>query len=1002
MRAKLAAGVLVIVAIAAAVFWFRSRTAIQPQSASASGKLAGTPAAHPGGRSETLQRRLYLDILHDGVTPGKAKQLFSLVFGDLPGITTRPEDHDPDDFCGTMAADYIRQVWGSLTEAERTAVRSVLAPSKAARTARLDEPHIIFAGFTPPPADTGKYDYEQMAKDADFAIAKRMNMLPPKIHVTVSLTMPKNGTAKAETTMWEDGTLKLIDGDCHITVFDPMFANLSADDALSIMSHEMWHCYQEQSMPDAKSWISVHGWIREGQADWVMATIWPAATVYVKDWTEYVTTPAKPFSDRNQDGLGIVGHLADVMGTDTGIWERLLPTVSLGIGGEDMAPFLNLTQGYRLPYVTSWGPSYFLTSGRQNWTMSGPGNVPSTGAASKDLFVPKGAAQLLEGVGWFQAQITKLSTDAEIVAVGLLSGYGRLHDESFGLDTQIVSGDVVIACLKPEGCACPDGSPGASLSTKPAKAPLYVGLEGADATAQAGVATASLDDFCKKPPEPPGPEPPGGGGGGGGGGDPDNPPQPHDGSWHGRDVHITTFDGLRYDFQVVGEYTLVRSTVDDFAIQVREVPALKSRTVSVSQATATKIGTRRVTVTLENGHMVLRVDGAPVTDARVLLGGGSIERSTSMYGDGFRIEWPDGTTARVDQEGMRLNTSVIPSEARRGKLAGLLGNDNGTPADDLVASGASLGTTPSPDDITHKFADAWRITQDTSLFDYAPGQSTATFTDPTFPDYHVDPTRVPDRATAEQRCRQSGVTDRRLLDDCVVDYGMTSDFLFVSAYRRDQQILAARAALPPPSPGVRRTVPMTGTIASPTSQASVLFTARAGDVLWIGNPDCTDNYMQGTLLTPSGKAIGGGAICARGRLVLPETGDYHLASSRTNNPAGAYSIPLRIVRPDRVDTTSYGSVVAGRIETRGAHDIYTFDGHAGDVLRVSGEGCDLGMLVISVVDAAGHDTLGPNCRAGNDYRLPRDGKFQFVINGADGGFGPYHFVLQGAASPPPK
>ena len=50
----------------------------------------------------------------------------------------------------------------------------------------------------------------------------------------------------------------------------------TTDDALSIMSHEMWHCYQQDKMignPD--QWISAHGWIREGEADWTMATIWP-------------------------------------------------------------------------------------------------------------------------------------------------------------------------------------------------------------------------------------------------------------------------------------------------------------------------------------------------------------------------------------------------------------------------------------------------------------------------------------------------------------------------------------------------------------------------------------------------------------------------------------------------------------------------------------------------------------------------------------------------------
>ncbi len=49
------------------------------------------------------------------------------------------------------------------------------------------------------------------------------------------------------------------------------------------------------------------------------------------------------------------------------------------------------------------------------------------------------------------------------------------------------------------------------------------------------------------------------------------------------DTHVTTFDGVHYDLQAVGEFTLVRSTKDDFLVQTRQVPATGSRTASVNQ-----------------------------------------------------------------------------------------------------------------------------------------------------------------------------------------------------------------------------------------------------------------------------------------------------------------------------------------------------------------------------------------------------------------------------------
>ena len=49
-----------------------------------------------------------------------------------------------------------------------------------------------------------------------------------------------------------------------------------------------------------------------------------------------------------------------------------------------------------------------------------------------------------------------------------------------------------------------------------------------------------------------------------------------------------------------------KSTKDDFVVQVRQIPIQNSRAVAVNQAMATKIGGKRVTVSLENGAVVLR------------------------------------------------------------------------------------------------------------------------------------------------------------------------------------------------------------------------------------------------------------------------------------------------------------------------------------------------------------------------------------------------------------
>jgi hypothetical protein len=228
---------------------------------------------------------------------------------------------------------------------------------------------------------------------------------------------------------------------------------------------------------------------------------------------------------------------------------------------------------------------------------------------------------------------------------------------------------------------------------------------------------------------------------------------------------------------------------------------------------------------------------------------------------------------------------------------------------------------------------------------------------------------------------------------------MTSDFLFTSSYSHMQQVMAARARIPSPaSPGVLRTVIMAGTVTDPTSKPSMQFTGRSGDIIWVGQPECTDQYIEIGLVDPDGKGISGGSPCGLGRRTLPATGSYTFRAYRSTNPVGAYHVPIRFIRPDNRRAVSYGDVIAGRIETRAVHDVFTFAGHEGDIVRISGEGCDLNGLFTGLVDPAGHDSLGPVCRAGTDARLTKTGTYELVVNYDNGGPAVYHFVLQGASS----
>jgi hypothetical protein len=56
----------------------------------------------------------------------------------------------------------------------------------------------------------------------------------------------------------------------------------------------------------------------------------------------------------------------------------------------------------------------------------------------------------------------------------------------------------------------------------------------------------------------------------------------------------------------------------------------------------------------------------------------------------------------------------------------------------------------------------------------------------------------------------------------------------------------------------------------------------------------------------------------------------------------------------------------------------------------------------AILDEVGHDFLGPSCRKGNYFKLPKDGTYRLVVNFDNAAEpGPYRFVFQGGQVPIP-
>lgn len=284
------------------------------------------------------------------------------------------------------------------------------------------------------------------------------------------------------------------------------------------------------------------------------------------------------------------------------------------------------------------------------------------------------------------------------------------------------------------------------------------------------------------------------------------------------DPHFVTVDGIKYDFQSAGEFTVLRDG-NALEIQTRQSPVTTqppianaytglATCVSLNTAVAARVGKRRVTYEpgFEKGStdLQLRIDGVVTKLGPLGVSLGSGGRVTNApIGTGIEIDFADGTSLTVvsnfwgpPHNRWYLNLSVRNTMASEG-IMGALASGSWLPA---LPNGASMGPKPAAlsqrfSDLYGRFADAWRVSNATSLFDYAPGTSTSTFTLASWPP-EKPPCNAPDSpatkpmddTTAQKLCRP--VVDKNANANCVFDVGITGEAGFAKAYLASQRIQA--------------------------------------------------------------------------------------------------------------------------------------------------------------------------------------------------------------------
>ena len=195
-----------------------------------------------------------------------------------------------------------------------------------------------------------------------------------------------------------------------------------------------------------------------------------------------------------------------------------------------------------------------------------------------------------------------------------------------------------------------------------------------------------------------------------------------------------------------------------------------------------------------------------------------------------------------------------------------------------------------------RFADAWRVTDATTLFDYDPGKGTATYTIRDYPSppkvaglEELDPAKA-----AAGRAACATVTDAALQAQCAFDVAVTGDTGYVRPYKAIEQVaeqgtVAARtrrvAVANPPVEVLPVIHQLAGAALGPdgTLYLSVVMADRSGRVLAID--PLTGRILHQVATTGAGEvAVSAGSVWV-GEFSAPATGGFQPCSVSRLDPA---------------------------------------------------------------------------------------------------------------------
>lgn len=768
----------------------------------------------PSGTQSTIWQNITDGITNGTVPKQTALEAFAYVYKvDVPGVKVPDgvEGGDEPD-SGTGVVSWVQANWKSLSPEQQAVVNRYISPGVVSGTA-----HEIPAAFgTPSPGGTSSVTQPKFQLDkvgpifpidtnlapdapADLAIAMGNEILKDIAHLGPKLGLP---TIPIGSLAFPKITLNLVDADggdayfltqiaentnigafepCNITAYHNTWPGQQVDSNGDVgptlhvlLTHEVVHCYQNTVWGSIATALAIPAWMKEGSAMWLAADDTGIeepvlGAVWVKG---YFGRDGQALTDRTYDSFGWFALLQH-QGRD--LWSLMAPAWKAAAAATERSnAFIAALGGDNSDIVNNWAESYLRRSDWSDPWIAYGFELPDAAKA------PQIQAQAQESPGWIGSvnsranQILDVtSTSGEVVTVATVNGLASVHDENGNTATAFTSQTFCTT----ESCVCPNGTllAGQNMATQKLSIPFVAAFNGSVGGSTYSITSATLDDLCKHPATPR-PQPTANYG-----------PCGSSCSQSNGDPHILTLNKYRYNFQAAGEFTLLESPDGSVDIQSRQEPYGTDGYVSINTAIAAKVGTHRVGVYMTKTGLDAKLDGQALdlSAGPKDLGGGA---SISTVAKGFQINFPDGTilwTLSVGQYG--INAQVKPSAGLRADGMGLLGP--------IAPSGLQIPALPdgsrlpaATNDaqrigiINGRFADAWRVTDATTLFDYDDGKSTETYTIKPYPTNNGIPNTAGlsggQKAAGDAAC--SAITDPGLHDDCVYDVGVTGQTGFAA------------------------------------------------------------------------------------------------------------------------------------------------------------------------------------------------------------------------------